>query len=511
MLGVVRTWASTLAMLAILATAASCSSGPAWSPPSDAQANPQETTAGTSAAAAAGSGAPPEAGAAANTAGAGGMESERDGSGGGSGDSLHDAGAAGSEGDGGDKLDAADANDGGAGTTGGEPALPPFVDPGTAPWEPVPEDDIEEVCGLDPALLAQADVQLNVPWAIVRHGRLCHEFYPPGQTPTSAGEVYSTTKSLGAAVVGLVNYQTRDLPRTGPKTGRLRDWDRADHWLDSFSYNPDAHVAHVLAMVGHNADLSWGNKPHAYDTVGDVQINSLSEMVNAALAQDPERLGSDIEEFTRQFLYEPLGMKHSRWSDDAPSKVFSYTWSSTVRDMLRVGLLVLNRGVWNGQRLMAEEWVYKMTHPAFEDGNTAYGYLTWLSSRSNHSIGFSPPTSQGPSVPCAPAALWNRYPHGELSEADDCNYEPPASCEQQYDVGVWQAVGFMGMVIQGHPGLDLVLVAKNEALGGAGLWPAVLPAIVAKDPIYPGDQTAFCEAYSANRHAPDYQPWSVYQ
>ncbi len=388
---------------------------------------------------------------------------------------------------------------------------PDAVDPGTGPWEPVPQDQVEETCNLDTALLAEADATLNAPWAVVRYGRLCHEFYPPGETPTTTAEVFSTTKTLGALVTGIASYETRNIPRTDRKTGQLLDWDRVDHWLDSFSYNPDAHVAHVLAMVGHNEDLSYGNKQHAYDTVGDVQINTLSDMVNTAISQDPERLGANIEEFTQRFLYEPLGMTLSSWTDGAVDKVYAYTWSSSVREMARVGLLILNRGWWNGRRVLDESWIYKMTHPAFEDGNTSYGYLTWLGSWSNHSIGFSPPTGQGPSVPCAPAALWNFYPHGELSEAPNCNYEPPYSCDQDFDAGVWQGVGMGGNVIQGHPGLDMVLVVRNELLGGAGLWPAVQPAVIAGDPTYAGDQGQFCEAYANNRHAPDLRPWSVFQ
>jgi hypothetical protein len=390
---------------------------------------------------------------------------------------------------------------GGSADTGG--GSRPLHDPGRGPWEPVAPEDVREVCGLDPALLAQANATLNAPWAVVRHGRLCHEFYPPGETAATTAEVYSTTKSLGALVVGMVSYQTRNIPRTGRKTGQLSDWDRVDHWLDSFSYNAAAHVAHVLAMVAHNPNLSLGNKQHAYDTVGNVQINSLSDMVNAAVAQDPARLGANIEEFTKRYLYEPLGMTASTWSGGAANKVFAYTWSSNVREMARVGLLILNGGFWNGERLLDETWTYKMTHPAFEDGNTAYGYLTWLGSRSNHSIGFSPPVTQGPSIPCAPAALWNTYPHGELSMSPDCNYEAPYDCEQEWDVGAWQAVGLGGQLIQGHPGLDLVVVARNDALGGAGVWPALLPALVAADPMFTGDQDAFCDAYGANRYAPD--------
>jgi hypothetical protein len=408
--------------------------------------------------------------------------------------------------------DAAVGGDGAAGAGSVPPAQtePPiaYVDPGDQPWEPVSEDQVEEVCGLDLAALQQARTALPIPWAIVRHGRLCYENVPAGETPMTATEVFSTTKTMGATVVGIASHQTRDIPRSGRQTGQLSDWDRVDHWLDDFTYNPDAHVAHVLAMVGHNADLSLGAKQHAYDTTGDVQINSLSRMVNVAVAQDPARLGADIEEFTRRFLFEPLGMRASTWTGGASDKVFGYSWSASTRDMLRLGLLLLNRGTWNGQRVLAEEWVYKMTHPAFEDGNTGYGYLTWLSSRSNHSIGFSPPTAQGPNVQCAPAALWESYPHGELSRSPDCNYEPPYDCEQGLDVGVFQAVGFMGMLIQVHPGLDLVIAARADPLGGAGVWPALLPAVVNADPQYAGDQDAFCQAYAANEYAPDWHgPW----
>jgi hypothetical protein len=401
---------------------------------------------------------------------------------------------------------------------GGEPMIPDYEDPGSGAWVPVPAADVEEVCHLDPALLAQADTQLNIPYVIIRYGKLCHEYYPGAETPMTTAEVYSTTKSLGALVVGIASYETRDIPRTGPKTGQLSDWDRVDHWLDSFTYNQEAHVAHVLAMVGHNANLAYGSKQHSYDTVGDVQINSLSNMVNAAIAQDSSRLGANIEEFTQRYLFEPLGMELSTWTGGATEKVFAYTWSSNVREMARVGLLINNRGFWDGRRVLDEEWVYKMTHPAFEDGNTSYGYLTWLASWSNHSIGFSPPTAQGANIlgvdgnPCAPVALWNSYPHGELSEAPDCNYESPYTCEQTHDIGVWQAVGLGGQLVQGHPGLDLVIAARNDALGGAGLWSAIIPAVAAGDPMYEGDTAAFCAAYSASEYAPDLKaPWPAFE
>lgn len=377
------------------------------------------------------------------------------------------------------------------------------ADPGRGPWQPVAPDRVAEDCGLDPALLARADAEIDHPWAIVRHGRLCHEYYPEGAPGAGRSEVFSATKTLGAVVTGIAAWETRDLPRSGRKTGPLSDEDRVDHWLDAFTFNPDAQVAHVLAMVAHNLDLSLGAKSFQYDAIGTVQINRMSDVVNAAIAQDPGRLGANVDDFTHRFLFEPLGMDDSTWTGGAPDKVFAYSWESTVRDMARLGLLILNDGVWSGKRLLGSDWVYKMTHPSFEDANTGYGYLTWLMSNSNWDFGDGLPKGDEPPYPCFPAALWGGYPHVP-SGAPDCNYVEPFGCGQRHDVGVWYAAGAGGQYIVGHPGLDLVLVAKDLGPGGSSstLWEAARPAIVALDPGFRGDDDAFCAAYAANEYAP---------
>jgi len=380
----------------------------------------------------------------------------------------------------------------------------PTVDPGTAEWELVPADRVAEECRLDPELLREADARIDRPWAVVRYGKLCHEYYPDGADERS--EIFSTTKTLGALVTGIAAWATRDLAREGRKTGPLSDEDRVDHWLDEFSFNAEARIAHVLAMVAHNEDLSFGQKVHSYDTIGTVQINRLSDVINTAIAQDPERLGANLEEFTQRFLFAKLGLRDSVWSGGRPDKIFAYSWNSIVRDMARVGLLILNGGVWNGERLLDEEWIYRMTHPAFEDANTSYGYLTWLAARSNYDFGGINgfPKFQGPLDPCSPAALHESYPHG-LSESLDCGYNPPWACEQQFDVGVWNANGAGGQLIVGHPGLDMVIIVKDlsaQAFHGA-IWGPVRPAVVALDPRFQGDEEAFCAAYGNNEYAPD--------
>ncbi len=377
------------------------------------------------------------------------------------------------------------------------------TDPGAAAWQPVPREQVVSRCGLDPDLLDAADPLVNRRYAVIRYGQLCHVYYPDGSDPR--GEVFSTTKTLGGLTTGIAAYETRDLPQSGPKTGPLSDDDRVDHWLGEFPFNPDARIAHVLAMLAHNVDLSFGQRTYSYDITGTVQINYLSRVITAAIGQDSARLGATVEEFAQRFLFGPLGMTDSLWTGGNAEKIFGFSWQSTVLDMARVGLLMLHDGVWAGARMLDEAWIYKMTHPSFEDANTGYGYLTWVNSASNYTRGLvAGPKLQEPFDDCAPLALNREYPHG-LSESPDCNYEAPLSCEQPLDVGMWFAAGLGGQYIVGHRGLDLVLVVKDSPPGPGPLWAAVRPALVALDPEYHGDEAAFCAAYAAGAYAPDFR------
>lgn len=390
----------------------------------------------------------------------------------------------------------------------------PVGHPGTGPWEVVPEDRVLEQCRLDPAALASADKALAQPWVAIRYGRVCHA-YRADERQTA--EAYSVTKLLATTVAGAVAYQTRELTRTGRKTGPFSDEDRVDFWTDYVSYNRDAHVAHVLGMVAQSPDLRFGHRSMEYDFFGVVQLDSLNGMLGAAIAQRGANLGGDLEGFTQRYVFGPLGVRSSTWSLGLPNKTFAYGWNTNVLDMARIGLLVLRHGVVNDTRVLDEEWAYRMTHPSFEDANTGMGYCTWLNAAANFSTGTMPTPASWTDVtsqprfpgPCAPVSVYREHPHG-LSEARDCNYGAARGCEQAHDVGVWQSFAGWGTVIQGHPGLDLLLVAWQVmpddffAAASSGIvWDAVRPAVVNADPQFRGDERAFCAAYGGNQYAPD--------
>ena len=368
-------------------------------------------------------------------------------------------------------------------------AQTPLVDPGTGPWDLVAEAQVQDVCRLDPELLQQVVMRQDQSFAIVRYGRLCFVSGENASDGPGVSHLFSATKTLGALLTGAVMYQTRDLPQSSASMGGpLLQWDRMDKWIDLTTLpsrgrvNPDATVAHVLGMVGYSDDLSFGQKRHRYDADGSREINYLIRVIDNVVKQDPQRFGADAVE-VKDRLFAKLGFEDSNWGVD----FFGYSWYGSLLDMARLGLLALHGGIYNGERLVDTEYIYNMTHPAFEDGSTRYGYLTWLNGGT-----------------CQPRAIHASYPHG-ISEASDC---ADGNCDQDNDVGVWSAIGAGGQYIVGHRGLDMVVVGKNWGSGGGeALFDLVLPSIVAADPRFMGDQEAFCEAYARGAYAPDLVKW----
>ncbi|MBN1652243.1 MAG: hypothetical protein JXA30_00545 [Deltaproteobacteria bacterium] len=380
-----------------------------------------------------------------------------------------------------------------SGVDTGTPDFTKLKDPGTGPWQ----EGTPEECKMDPTKFR--DTGLST-YAVFRYGKLCHM-----KGSDTAGQMFSATKTLGGVMAGRAAYVARDVPRAGPGTGPILYDDLGTDWIAVPSYpRRDALITHIMAMVASaSPSLDDAALTYRYDTIGAEAINNMIAATEKCIAQVPG-VPTNAVAFVQQEIFDKLGMTNSSW----PGGMIATGWTANMSDMGRLGTLMLHDGWYNGERLLSQEWVYRMSHPAFESANTSYGHLTWLNHRGN-AAGIGGDISSGSNSadgdPCAPAAFWSKYPHPP-SEATDCMATVPgASCVQQFDVGVYSAQGLGGQFVVMHPGLDMVIVARNFSGGGGpmGMWEAVRPGVVAMDPKYNGDEAAFCNDYGAGNYAPD--------
>ena len=91
----------------------------------------------------------------------------------------------------------------------------------------------------------------------------------------------------------------------------------------------------------------------------------------------------NVKSFSSTYLFSPLGIKNYNWQTLYPSGITCCHGDIyiTPRDMAKFGYLFLNKGMWNGTRIISEEWINnsiqnQITPPV--NWAYGYGYLWWL-------------------------------------------------------------------------------------------------------------------------------------
>jgi CubicO group peptidase (beta-lactamase class C family) len=136
------------------------------------------------------------------------------------------------------------------------------------------------------------------------------------------------------------------------------------------------------AKKGTHRDLQ---EPGTFWEYNDVRVNRLS----LALLRIWRR---PLPEVFRDLVMDPIGASHDwDWQGYRNSHVEidgrrmqsvagGSHWGGGMfihaRDQARIGLLMLNDGVWNGQRILSSEWIRRMRVPC--DIFPGYGYFWWL-------------------------------------------------------------------------------------------------------------------------------------
>jgi CubicO group peptidase (beta-lactamase class C family) len=109
---------------------------------------------------------------------------------------------------------------------------------------------------------------------------------------------------------------------------------------------------------------------------------------NFAYAQRPPDLfayvveravGQDLQQFAQQKQFSPLGIDAEDyfWQRDRAGHTYGFAFLMIPpNDLARLGLLLLNNGEWNGNRIIAADYMDQLHQPS--PRNACYGFLVWL-------------------------------------------------------------------------------------------------------------------------------------
>ena len=228
--------------------------------------------------------------------------------------------------------------------------------------------------------------------AVVYNGNLIAERYAPGFGPDMPMLGWSMSKSVTNALVGLLVGQGRlELKDPAP----VPEWRSPDDPRHEITLDQLMRMSSGLAFeeiyrpLTHATDMLYGahdfgafaaqrhleTPPEQKWSYSSGTANIIARIVR----YEAEKTTPDYYRFMRESLFDRIGMTSMVIEPD-PSGTFvgsSYA-VATVRDWARFGLLYLQDGVWNGERVLPEGWVVYSTTPTPKAPRGEYGALFWL-------------------------------------------------------------------------------------------------------------------------------------
>ena len=224
---------------------------------------------------------------------------------------------------------------------------------------------------------------------VIQHkGKIVFESYWQETNPDSLFGLHSFTKTMNALLVGhLIN------------DGYIKSIDESvsdyiEEWRDGDKTNIT--IKHLLQMSGGLKET------FDYSPFSDrIQRAYGTDIVNANLNMDPEidpgtvfshnnynsqilgilierASGKRYSEYFSEKIWSPLGSRDAFFFVDRPDGMVHTDccmWAS-IRDMIRIGEMLMNKGLFKNKEILPKGWVEQMITPS--EPNNNYGMQIWL-------------------------------------------------------------------------------------------------------------------------------------
>lgn len=148
------------------------------------------------------------------------------------------------------------------------------------------------------------------------------------------------------------------------------DWERRSPGQEEKMYRTRVWRDFALALPAREYQRNAeGYGPFSYCTAGVFLLGQVVEKV----------VGERFDLYVQRRLFDPLGIDGADWRTSRSGEVQSggqLTISDTA--LLKIARMVMDGGVWEGERILPEEWLRTMLTPRHKLGeHVHYGYLWW--------------------------------------------------------------------------------------------------------------------------------------
>ncbi|WP_282043791.1 serine hydrolase domain-containing protein [Winogradskyella flava] len=223
---------------------------------------------------------------------------------------------------------------------------------------------------------------------VAQDGKIRYENYFNGSNSTTTNDLRSAGKSIGSAIIGLA-IDDEIITSTQEKV--------YDYLPQAYQYTKDEEKSKIT--IEHLLTMSSGIGVYENDyqetddwlkTVLEPKLKYKAGERTNYMSSDPfllsvnlsERLSYPLEFYMEKKLFGPLGItNYILNTDDKGNPYFAGGLCMTPRDMLKFGQLYLDKGVWNGKRILSEKWINtsfkKNTNLENTSKKNAYGYFWW--------------------------------------------------------------------------------------------------------------------------------------
>jgi CubicO group peptidase (beta-lactamase class C family) len=281
-------------------------------------------------------------------------------------------------------------------------------DPATTPW---PMGDLvpggPPPAGVDTALIRQATdaafaspAGLTAGFLVVYRGRIVAERYANGAHRDMQLESWSMGKSITGTLIGILIHQgafrledPAPIPEwhriPGDPRARIRVVDllRMSSGLRFSRGSPEdrpGYHDHDLIYTGAIDAFRFAVtrepqfEPNTRGRYRNADVMALGQLIRDAV----RARGEEYLTWPQRALFDKIGIRRQVLETDPYGNFLLSGYDyGTPRNWARLGMLYLNDGVWNGERLLPQGWTRLVSTPAPAWADSSYGGMVWLNAR----------------------------------------------------------------------------------------------------------------------------------